>query len=273
MASRYAAIGNPIGHTKSPLIHQEFARQTGQEITYEAILAPLDGFAAVVEEFRSRGGRGASVTAPFKLEAFSLATDLTDRARIAGAVNVLKFEGNEILADNVDGAGLIRDIQANLGFSLRGARILLLGAGGAARGTLLPLLQQEPRLLAIANRTVLKAQALQEQFSRYGNITAGGYPDIADEAFDLVINATSASLRGETPSVPQAAFIHCGLAYELVYGKGLTPFLRFARESGARRLADGTGMLLEQAAESFFIWRGIRPETRALIQKMAGPLV
>ncbi len=272
MTDRYAAIGNPISHSKSPFIHQEFARQTGQEIVYEAILAPLDGFAATVKEFRTSGGMGANVTAPFKLEAYALATDRTERARLAGAANVLKFEEHEILADNVDGVGLVRDIQVNLGVALGGTHILLLGAGGAARGLLLPLLQQEPRLLTIANRTMVKAHALREEFACYGNIVARGCSELADETFDVVINATSASLRGEAPVVPQAALTRCALAYELAYGKGLTPFLRLARDTGAGRLVDGTGMLVEQAAESFFIWRGIRPKTEALIQRMSTSL-
>lgn len=273
MTSRYAVIGNPIAQTKSPLIYQEFARQTGQDMSYEAILAPLDGFAAALAEFRARGGQGMNVTMPFKLEAFALANDRTERARLAGAVNVLRLDGERIFADNADGVGLVRDIQVNLGVSIRGARVLLMGAGGAAHGAVPPLLEAQPALLAIANRTVAKAQALGERSSRHGTVVAGGYADVASEPFDLVINATSARLRGELPAVPAAAFRDCGLAYDMVYGKGVTPFLRFARESGARRLADGIGMQLEQAAESFFIWRGIRPETRALIQKMSTPLV
>jgi len=273
MTSRYAVIGNPIAQSKSPLIHQEFARQTGQDMSYEAILAAPDGFAAALAEFRARGGKGMNVTMPFKLEAFASATDLTERGRLAGAVNVLRLEGERIFADNVDGVGLVRDIQVNLGVPIRGARVLLMGAGGAARGAGLPLLEERPALLAIANRTASKAQALGEQFSRHGKVVAGGYADVAGEPFDLVINATSASMRGELPAVPGAAFSQCGLAYELVYGKGLTPFHRFARESGARCLAEGIGLLLEQAAESFFIWRGIRPETRAMIEKMSTPLV
>jgi shikimate dehydrogenase len=269
MTSCYAVIGNPIAQTKSPLIYQEFARRTAQDMRYEAILAPLDGFAEALAEFRARGGKGVNVAMPFKLEAFGLATDLTERARLAGAVNVLGLDGERIFADNTDGVGLVRDIRLNLGLSIRGARVLLLGAGGAAHGVVLPILEEQPALLAIANRTVAKAQALGAQFSRHGNVAAGGYADVAGEPFDLVINATPAKPCGEPPAVPGAAFRGCGLAYDVVYGQGLTPFLRFARESGAGRVADGTGMLLEQAAENFFIWRGIRPETRAMIRKLS----
>ena len=273
MTSRYAVIGNPIAQTKSPLIYQEFARQTGQDMSYEAIQAPLDGFAAALAAFHARGGKGINVAMPFKLEAFALATDLTQRAQLAGAVNVLRLDGERIFADITDGVGLVRDIRVNLGVAFRGARVLLLGAGGAAHGAVLPLLEEQPALLAIANRTVAKAHALGAQFSRHGNVVAGGYADVAGEPFDLVINATPETPCGEQPAVPAAAFRRCGLAYDLVYGKGLTPFLRFARESGAGHLADGTGMLLEQAAENFFIWRGIRPETRAMIQELSTPLV
>jgi shikimate dehydrogenase len=272
MIDRYAVIGNPISHSKSPLIHREFARQTGQEMVYEAIEAPVDRFASVLAGFRAAGGKGANVTVPFKVEAFSLATSLTERARLAEAVNVLRFDGDVLHGDNVDGIGLVRDIQENLRFRLRDARVLLMGAGGAARGSVLPILAEGPRLLAIANRTPSKALALADRCSRQGRLSAGGYPDLGDQAFDLVINATSASLQGALPAVPATAFTGCALAYDLVYGKGLTPFLRFARASGAARLADGIGMLLEQAAESFQLWRGVRPETGKLIESFSVPL-
>jgi shikimate dehydrogenase len=209
---------------------------------------------------------------PFKLEAFALATDRSERAELAGAANALRFEGERILAENFDGVGLVNDIQRNLGFAIEGRRVLLLGAGGAVRGVLRPFLDQKPALLVIANRTVAKAKALGEMFARFGDLVAGGYPDLGVQSFDLVVNATSASMRAELPPVTRAAFLPGCLAYDLVYGKGLTPFLALAREAGARRQADGVGMLVEQAAEAFEWWRGVRPETRPLIERLTVPL-
>jgi shikimate dehydrogenase len=272
MTDRYAIFGNPAKHSKSPTIHAAYARATGQDLTYEVIEAPVDGFAAAVAAFRASGGRGGNVTMPFKLEAFALATDLSERARLAGAVNTLKFDGDHIYADNVDGVGLVNDIQRNFGFPIAGRRVLLLGAGGAARGALLPILEQRPALLVVANRTVAKAKTLGEQFGRFGNLVTGGYSDLGDQTFDLVINATSASMRGELPPITRTAFAPGCLAYDLVYGRGLTPFLALARDAGAGRLADGVGMLVEQAAEGFAWWRGVRPETRAMIEALAVPL-
>ena len=272
MTDRYAVFGNPARHSKSPLIHAAYALATGQDMTYEVIEPPVDGFAAAVFAFRASGGRGGNVTMPFKLEAFALATDRSERARLAGAANALKFDGDRIYAENFDGVGLVNDIQRNLGFPFEGRRVLLLGAGGAARGVLLPFLEQRPALLVIANRTVAKARALGEMFARFGNLVAGGYPDLGREAFDLVVNATSASMGAELPAVTRAAFAPDCLAYDLVYGKGMTPFLAFAREAGARRVADGVGMLVEQAAEGFEWWRGVRPETRPLIERLTVPL-
>ena len=206
MTDRYALFGTPLGHTKSPLIHAEFARLTGQDLTYEAIEAPVNGFAAAVDRFRAEGGRGINVTLPFKLDAFAYATERMERARLAGAVNCMKFEGDRAIAENFDGLGLVNDIQVNLGRPMRGRRVLLMGAGGAARGALLPFLEQEPEVLAVANRTVAKAVALGEQFPYRDNLIAGGYADFSGRSFDLVVNATSASLRGELPPVPRAAF-------------------------------------------------------------------
>ena len=275
MTDLYAVIGNPIGHSKSPAIHMAFAQQTGQDIQYVPIEAPLGGFAAEVDELRARGGRGLNVTAPFKLDAYAYATELTERARQAGAVNCFCFEGDRVVAENFDGVGLARDIEANLGCPLRGRRVLLLGAGGAARGAIPAFLERGPAELVVANRTAEKAHALGERFSSLGNLVAAGY-DALDEKragrFDLVVNATSASLRGELPLVRAALFADAALAYELAYGKGLTPFLRLAREAGVRRLADGVGMLVEQAAEAFAWWRGVRPDTRAVIERLTVPL-
>lgn len=268
MADYYAVIGNPVGHSKSPWIHAEFARQTGQDMRYEAILAPMDAFAATVEIFRRRGGKGLNVTVPFKLEACHISSRLTDRADAAQAVNTLLFSADGISGDNTDGAGLIRDIMTNLEFPLKAKHILLMGAGGAARGVVLPLLENEPRVLVIANRTKQKAHELQQQFSRYGNIISGDYEDIRGEKFDLVINATSASLYGKLPSLPPRLFAVGSMAYDIMYGVRHTPFLQFAVQQGAAHLADGLGMLVEQAAESFFLWRGVRPKTEPVIEKL-----
>jgi len=266
MTDHYAVIGNPIAHSKSPLIHAEFARQTGQDMAYAAMLAPLDGFAVTVRQFQEEGGKGLNVTVPFKLEAWKLATLLTDRACLAEAVNTLKFEPDgTILGDNTDGAGLTRDILHNLGISFAGQRVLLMGAGGAARGVLLPLLLQKPELLVIANRTPGKAVELERHFAAYGPTEGGDYARLAGGLFDIVINATSSSLQGELPPLPQGVFAPGSLAYDMMYGKGLTPFLQFARANGAAHLADGLGMLVEQAAESFFLWRGVRPQTQSVI--------
>ncbi len=272
MTDRYALFGNPLGHSKSPLIHGTFARETGQDMTYDLIEAPIGGFAEAVAAFRASGGRGANVTMPFKLDAFALADERSDRAQAAGAVNALKVVDGRLLAENFDGVGLVRDIEANLGYPLAGKRVLLMGAGGAARGALLPILAARPAQLAIANRTVAKALAISEPFRANDALVAGSYDDIGAAGFDVVINATSASMRGEMPAVPSTAFAAGCLAYELVYGRQLTPFLRFARERGARRLADGVGMLVEQAAEAFLWWRGVRPATASVIDAITVPL-
>ena len=265
MFDSYAVIGNPISHSKSPLIHKTFAQQTEQSMQYDALLAPLDGFEATVKSFRLNGGTGMNVTLAFKLEAYRLATHLTERATIAQAVNTLKFENDEILGDNTDGAGLVRDIENNLEIPIAGKRILLLGAGGAARGVILPLLQQNPSLLAITNRTPEKAVALQEQFSPYGNSIAGDFMHFADAHFDIIINATSASLHDALPEIPAGVFAQSTLAYDMMYRQEPTRFLKFAQQNGTRQIADGIGMLVEQAAESFFLWRGIHPQTKPVI--------
>lgn len=272
MTDRYAVVGNPITHSKSPLIHSTFAAQTGQDIDYGSIEAPLGGFDRAVDEFRTAGGRGINVTAPFKLDAFAYATDHKQRAQLAGASNCLKFEGDRIYAENFDGVGLVNDVQRNLGFPLRGRRVLMLGAGGAVRGALLSFLEQQPGQFVIANRDVGKARKLVDEFAQYGSFDACGYEDLGSRSFDIVLNATSASLRGELPPVPATAFSPGCIAYELVYGKGLTPFLARARTAGAGRLADGVGMLVEQAAEAFEWWRGVRPATGELIKKLTVPL-
>ncbi|MEW6118689.1 MAG: shikimate dehydrogenase [Pseudomonadota bacterium] len=263
MTDRYAVFGHPIAHSKSPRIHAAFASQTGQDLTYEAILAPLDGFATSVARFVAAGGRGANVTVPFKEEAFTLSDSLTPRAQRAGAVNTLIFEGDRTAGDNTDGTGLVADLTRNLGRTLTGCRILLLGAGGAARGAVGPLLDQNPATLVIANRTPGKATALARLFDR--GATGCGFDGI-DSAFDLVINATAASLAGELPPLPQTVFAPGALAYDMMYGRD-TPFLGFARARGAAT-ADGLGMLVEQAAEAFFVWRGVRPDTAPVISAL-----
>lgn len=272
MTDQYAVFGNPLGHTKSPLIHKTFAAQTGQDLNYVAIESPLDGFAADVATFRAKGGKGINITAPFKLEAFALATERRQRAELSGATNAIKFEGDQIIAENFDGVGLVRDIQHNLLIPLRGLRVLMLGAGGAARGAALPILEAEPAEFTIINRTVPKAHQLRELFAPFGKIISGGYADLGPGIYDVVINATSASLRGELPPISEAVFAQAGLAYELCYAKGLTPFLQLARKAGVDRLKDGVGMLVEQAAEAFAWWRGVRPDTQAMIEKITVPL-
>jgi shikimate dehydrogenase len=266
MPEKYAVFGNPIAHSKSPLIHAQFARQTGQDMAYEAILAPLDGFPAAVEAFRAAGGKGANVTVPFKLEAFALCGErLSERARAAGAVNTLSFGPEGVSGDNTDGVGLVADIRDNLGVAIQGRRILLLGAGGAARGVILPLLSQAPAGLTIANRTAARAEELAGWFEGRGApISACGLGELHGRQFDLVINATAASLSDQAPELPEGLYAQGSLAYDMVYGKGLTPFLVRARAQGAERLADGLGMLIEQAAEAFYVWRGVRPSTETI---------
>jgi shikimate dehydrogenase len=256
MTDRYAVFGNPVGHSKSPHIHTLFAAQTVQDMRYEAVLAPLDGFAMAVAEFATAGGRGANVTVPFKEEAFRLADRLSTRARSAGAVNTLSFGPDGVLGDNTDGAGLVRDLVVNLGFSVTGCQVLVLGAGGAARGVIAPLMAERPAGLTLANRNGDKARQLAAGFP---GCVGGGFESLAGQAFDLVINATSAGLRGEVLPLPQGLFAQNGLAYEMMYGRD-TPFLRQARAASVV-IADGLGMLVEQAAEAFLVWRGIRPDT------------
>ncbi|KQY05581.1 shikimate dehydrogenase [Massilia sp. Root133] len=270
MTDKYCVIGNPISHSKSPDIHAAFAAATGQDIAYERCLAPLDGFADTVRDLVAQGYRGANVTLPFKLEAAALATRLEARARLAGAVNTLRFEGGEIVGDNTDGPGLVADIVRNAGVPLTGKRVLLLGAGGAARGVILPFLNEKPEAIVIANRTRATADALVAHFADHvaysGQISACGFADI-EGAFDVVVNATSASLSADLPPVPASAFRAGTLALDMMYGKEPTPFMAFAASHGAT-VRDGLGMLVEQAAEAFLTWRGVRPETSALLARM-----
>ena len=266
---RYCVFGNPIAHSKSPDIHAAFAAQTGQQLVYDKRLAPVDAFADTIRAFIAEGGRGANVTVPFKLEAHKLANALTIRAQAAGAVNTLLFDEHGITGDNTDGAGLAADITLNAGMPIAGKRVLLLGAGGAARGAVLPLLEHRPQALHIANRTVATAEALVQQFAALGGsgvLSAGGFAEIAGD-FDIVINATSASLQAALPPFPASVFHTGTLALDMMYGKEPTVFLRFAHAQGAVP-RDGLGMLVEQAAEAFLGWRGVRPETAAVLQSM-----
>lgn len=272
MTDRYSVIGRPISHTKSPLIHGLFAQVTEQDLTYGAIEGELDGFAGQVLGFRDGGGRGMNITAPFKLQAFELADARSERATLAKASNALKFENGKIYAENFDGIGLLRDIEHNLKTPLAGRQVLVLGAGGAVRGALLPFLAAGPARLVIANRDLAKAQTLAAEVNDE-RVQVSTYEALAGQRFDLVINATSASLFGELPPIDAAVFGHARLAYELAYGKGLTPFLRLAQEAGVARFADGVGMLVEQAAEAFEWWRGVRPQTPAVIEQLTVPLV
>jgi shikimate dehydrogenase len=273
MTDRYAVIGNPIGFSKSPLIHGMFAEATGQDMQYTRIEGLLGGFAQAVDAFRAQGAKGMNITAPFKLDAFAYATEHSEAAKLAGAANAMKFEGDRVLAENFDGVGLVRDVVHNLQCPLKGKRVLLLGAGGATHGALLPFLEQDPAVLVIANRTLFKAVDLAQIGIARGMVRGCDYADLKGESFDVVFNATSASLRGELPPVPTNVFGRDCLAYELAYGKGLTPFLRLAQNAGARTLADGAGMLAEQAAEAFAWWRGVRPDTRAVIETLTIPLI
>jgi shikimate dehydrogenase len=262
MTDRYAVVGNPIAHSKSPQIHRMFAEQTGQDISYEAILAPLDGFAATIERLRNEGYKGCNITVPFKQSAYQLSNQkqyLSYDVVHAHAANTFEFKSDGFHCYNTDGIGLIRDIQENRGLPLRGKRVLLMGAGGAARGVLSPL-RDAGASITVANRTVDKAIILAERFV----VSSCSYEKLAGKQFDVIINATSSGLSDEMPPLPESIFAPGALAYEMMYGRE-TPFMRFAREHRAAVVSDGLGMLAEQAAESFFIWRGVRPETKPVI--------
>ncbi len=272
MSSRYAVIGNPIAHSKSPLIHAEFAKQTGEDISYTAILAPLDEFEKTVREFIATGGKGMNVTLPFKQEAFALCGELSERAQLAGAVNTLTFADGKISGDTTDGKGLIRDLIGNLGFNIEGKKVLIIGAGGAVRGALAPLLRCNPARLVIANRTHAKAAELARLITplekNKPRIEAKTFDELKDEQFDLVINATSTSLQNTLPEVPKNIQLNQSVAYDMMYAKNPTMFMKFASERGAQRVSDGLGMLVEQAAESFFVWRGVRPQTAPVLHML-----
>ncbi|MCO5108878.1 MAG: shikimate dehydrogenase [Burkholderiaceae bacterium] len=288
MTDRYAVIGNPVAHSRSPSIHARFARQTGQDIEYGRLLAPLDGFVEAVERFRDAGGRGLNVTLPFKLEAFAWAARRSARAQAAGAVNTLRFDAGAAYGDNTDGAGLVRDIEARLGLPLAGRSVLILGAGGATRGVLAPLLDAGVARLTIANRTPARAIALVDGFLRAasasppagapgGSAPAGarlrgcGFDD-AGQGFDLVVNATSAGLAGERLPIADALLAGAVLAYDMFYAARETAFVAQALAAGCPRACDGLGMLVEQAAESFLVWRGVRPLTAPVYEALRAEL-
>ena len=264
MTDKYAVIGNPIAHSKSPLIHQAFARQTHQDISYERILAPLDGFAATVKELIAQGYKGVNVTVPFKFEAYAMADVRQPRTLLAHAANTMLFDASGITVDNTDGAGLVRDIVNNLKHEIHGKRVLLLGAGGASEGVLLPLLDCNPDSLVIANRTVNKAQAMANKVNTASiEVKAVEFEQFGSHEFDIVINATSAGLTDAALPIADSIFANNCLAYDMMYGRE-TPFLMQAKAAGAE-VADGLGMLVEQAAEAFYLWRGVRPETKPVI--------
>jgi len=269
----YAVMGNPISHSKSPAIHAQFAQQTKQAIQYTAIHVDLGGFAQAVGNFTASGGKGLNVTVPFKQEAWALADERSERAERAGAVNTLIVKDKKIIGDNTDGIGLVRDLTENKQLTLKDARILLMGAGGAARGVLLPLLDQQPAQLTIVNRTAEKARDLAEAFADMGKVEACGYEALAGQSFDLIINATAASLQGALPPLPDSLIAEGGACYDMMYSSEPTPFMQWCRQQGADKVYDGLGMLVEQAAESFYLWRGVRPQTTEVIEALRRELI
>ena len=269
IVDRYGVMGYPVSHSRSPVIHRLFALQTGQDMQYELLQVSPEKLEPAVRQFQRTGGKGLNVTVPHKSEVTRLVDHLSERASTAGAVNTLTFKDGEILGDNTDGFGLLRDLVVNLGVTLEDSNILILGAGGATRGIIGPLLEMKPTSLRIANRTLGKAQALAEHFSRSGPVTACRFNVVpVSEPYDLIINATSAGLRGEAPPYPAAALSEKTVCYDLSYGLNPTPFSTWALEQGAAQALMGWGMLVEQAAESFRIWRGVRPDTTSVLKHM-----
>ncbi len=267
MTDQYAVIGNPIEHSKSPWIHQRFAELAGEDIVYRRLLGTLDDFTGDVQRFIAGGGRGLNVTVPFKEQAHDLADTLSERATAAGAVNTLIVTSEGLRGDNTDGVGLVRDLRDNHGFDFTGRRVLLLGAGGAARGVLHPLLEAGPAELFIANRTAAKALALADSTSSV-RVDGGGLEALAGRRFDLIVNATAAGLEGKVPDLPSGLLAPGGWTYDMMYGNEPTAFVYWGREQGAQQALDGLGMLVEQAAESFWLWRGERPPTAPVIAEL-----
>ena len=266
---RYGVMGYPVSHSKSPIIHQVFAEQTGQNIQYELLKVPPDKLESALQNFRRTGGKGLNITVPHKSEVLKLADTLSDRAKIAGAVNTLVFDDNDIFGDNTDGVGLMRDLQENQNLNLKGMDILILGAGGATRGIVYPLLMAKPSSLTIANRTLSRATALADYFGAHGPCTACRFENISEKAsYQLVINATSAGLKGEAPPYPEQVVNEATHCYDLSYGFKRTPFSKWAAKLGAASSVMGWGMLVEQAAESFNIWHGVRPDTAPVLKQL-----
>lgn len=266
----YAVIGNPVSHSLSPFIHQAFAKQTGQNLTYELIEAPLDGFKDCLSSFINKGGKGCNITLPFKEEALQVADQCAARAEIAGAVNTIKVQNNnQLLGDNTDGIGLIRDLKKNHHYEIKNKKILILGAGGAVKGILKPLLDEQPTLVVIANRSFDKAVNLVEKFHDYGNISPCHLFSIENMPYDLIINGTSLGHQGKLPALQNNLFGPNSWFYDLTYGKSAQLFREWALSQGAPKALDGIGMLVEQAAESFYLWRGVRPETKEIREKLS----
>jgi shikimate dehydrogenase len=269
LADQYGVIGHPVAHSWSPFIHGMFARQTGEQVVYRLHDVLPQDFRAYVLDFFSRGGRGLNVTVPHKVAAADLANTLTPRAERAAAVNTLAVQrDNRVLGDNTDGAGLVHDLRDNLSLNLAGRRILIVGAGGATRGVVAPLLVLRPAELVVANRTAERAHAFAADFKDLGAVRGCGFEDLGDAPYDVVINATSASLAGEVPAIPPNILKSESLCYDMAYSKGDTPFLKWAKENGCARAVQGWGMLVEQAAESFQLWRGVRPQTRPVLDAL-----
>lgn len=264
---RYGVMGNPIAHSKSPMIHSLFASQTKQSLSYEAILVEIGAFNEAVEAFRATGGKGLNVTVPFKRDAWKRVDERSPCAELAGAVNtiVVRDDGS-LLGDNTDGTGLVRDIRDNLKLPLAGKNILILGAGGAVRGILGPILEEKPASVTIANRTPVRAQELADAFEEFGTIDGCGFDELDGSSFDIVINGTSASLKGEVPPLPDALLAKGALCYDMMYGAAPTAFMEWADDHNSSHIADGLGMLVEQAAESFLLWRGVKPQTAPVIK-------
>lgn len=269
---QYAVMGNPIAHSKSPRIHTLFAKQTSQRLEYTAIQVDVGGFSQAVGNFGAAGGKGLNVTVPFKQEAWQLVTERSERAERAGAVNTIKFDGKTLFGDNTDGVGLVNDLTINNQIEIKDKRVLLMGAGGAARGVLAPLLAQQPAQLIIANRTVDKAVELATVFADLGSIKGSGYNDLAGQQFDIIINATAASLQGQLPPLPENIIANDACCYDMMYGAEPTSFMQWAIEHDAAKVLDGLGMLVEQAAESFSIWRGVRPDSKTVIKTLRAEL-
>lgn len=267
--AKYAVFGNPVSHSKSPWIHAEFAKQTHQQIEYGKIEAPLDNFVAAIKQFFKTGGHGCNITLPFKEQAWQIVNTLSNRAEIAGAVNTIKLlENGELFGDNTDGIGLLNDISSNLEYDLTNKTILILGAGGAVRGILHPLLSAKPKAITIANRTKEKAQVLANEFSKFGTISGVGFMELPTIPFDIIFNGTSAQAKGETFALPSSLVSPSSLCYDLMYSTNLTAFLEWAKAQNVQNYSDGLGMLVEQAAEAFYLWRNVRPDTKPVLAKL-----